>query len=103
MSNGYGDGCPFCKVRESHLHELEAAVERLTAERDDLICKLEEARAHANSKVGDTVTEGLWDSLWGIVHPGQTDWDYPAQVYRHVRDYVLVLKAIIRLKDWDMS
>ena len=26
------------------------------------------------------------DLLWGLVYPGKTDWEYPAQVFRHVRD-----------------
>lgn len=30
-------------------------------------------------------TESL-DAVWQIVYPGKTDWEYPAQVVRHVRD-----------------
>lgn len=26
------------------------------------------------------------DELWQIIYPGKTDWGYPAQVVRHVRD-----------------
>lgn len=35
----------------------------------------------------------LFDELWQLVYPGQTDWEYPGMVYRHVRDYIDELKA----------
>lgn len=25
------------------------------------------------------------DKIWQLVYPGKTDWEYPGQVYRHVR------------------
>lgn len=37
------------------------------------------------TQLTDAETDAL-DLLWGLVYPGKTDWEYPAQVFRHVRD-----------------
>lgn len=33
------------------------------------------------------------DEMWKLVYPGKTDWDYPAMVWRHVRDYIDELRS----------
>lgn len=35
----------------------------------------------------------LLDDLWGLVYPGQTDWEYPGQVQNHLQQYIEELKA----------
>jgi cell division protein FtsB len=82
--------CVACSQREER---LKYRVRELEAEVENLKSQLEDARAHAASKVGDTVTEGLWDSLWQIAYPDKTDWEYPGQVYGHVKQVFIELKT----------
>lgn len=35
----------------------------------------------------------LLNGLWGLVYPGQTDWEYPGMVYRHVKARMEELQA----------
>lgn len=41
---------------------------------------------------GETFEKWL-NEVWQIVYPGKTDWDYPAQVVRHIETYVGELKS----------
>lgn len=37
----------------------------------------------------------LLNDLWGLVYPGQTDWEYPGMVYRHVKARIEELRAAL--------
>lgn len=35
----------------------------------------------------------ILDSIWQIMYEGKTDWEYPGQVFVHINQYVIELKA----------
>lgn len=37
-----------------------------------------------NQEVYSAEQRRLLDDFWALVYPGQTDWEYPGMVYRHV-------------------
>jgi hypothetical protein len=45
---------------------------------------------------GKTLTR-LCDELWRMMYPGDTNWEYPAQVLRHVQTFVKELKEKAQL------
>lgn len=50
-------------------------------------------RLEAELKDRDETIGRLCDDAWGHVYPGMTDWDYPDQAIRHLRQYADELKA----------
>lgn len=65
---------------ENSVTELRAQVERMQN-----AIRLEEAKY----KDLDRTVNNWLNDVWGIVYPqNSTGWEYPGQVYRHLRDYV---------------
>lgn len=69
---------PYVGSPQQEIDVLRAEVESL----NELNARLSD---HIKAKTGDTVDDELYDRLWQEVYPGKpNDWEYPAQVHRHV-------------------
>lgn len=55
--------------------------------------RLENEQLRAQLKDTGDQFDDILNHIWGIVYPGKTDWDYPGQVYNHVRVEIEHLQA----------
>ena len=82
------EDCKECRV-------LRDEIDKLRADLKMCVFFNEQLEAHAKSKVGDTVTEELWDNLWHLVHPGDNSWEYTGQVVRELRAEIERLREFV--------
>ena len=86
------------KSRANFAQQLEAAQKEIGDLRDQVWKvnhDLEAERADRKLEVDDWKNriKELCDSAWEYVYPGKTNWEYPAQAIRHLKQYCDELKA----------
>lgn len=67
-------------------------VGKLKAENERLTSDCAQLLEHIQAKTGDMVQDEQWDTLWWLVYPGDTSWEYPGQVIRALESKIKQLQ-----------
>jgi chromosome segregation ATPase len=76
------------------VNRLQSLVDNCKATINDMLKK----NSELNHELEDTRKrfDQILNDCWGILYPGRTDWEYPGQLYNHLRSEIEKLQDLLK-------